>query len=439
MVAALETVARTQGGNKSTKVTNIEIKATAQLKAKNTVTVVATSESGNTAVAAKRRSTPSTNNDTELKVTAGIKNKQPDKLSRVPEEGESVEFADNGLGFNEDATNVNMHVYQLDNTSDDSFNNIYAQDDTHSHVIVNVYAGADNDLHSDDDDYEEHEQDAQNAETEEDDEGEDYEGEDEEEAPLRPLKSRTKLVTAASKSHASVPPMCLKELVFLIPVHDQWGQDAIHQHSVSFDATAEQAILSIHTVIGSVKIPMEKRPPPVVKLAKTSSLKISLQSEQDWEKLKTIWQAEYMKKHVVYDVNVIMTKKKIKDIEEAVKTYMKNDKKTKAAGKAAKKKIHISPTRVVKMVMVWVMDVSLMLKAVTNTKHKSSVLSWGLAMVQGTEGVDIENPPHTNPFKDWYFKGTMVSGHAGARTIEDHYSTNAGGTLVTIHMPPEGF
>ncbi|KAF8589830.1 hypothetical protein K439DRAFT_1612405 [Ramaria rubella] len=107
-------------------------------------------------------------------------------------------------------------------------------------------------------------------------------------------------------------PLHPNTLIFLIPVHNQWEQEAIHRHSMNFDATAEQAILSIQTVIGSVKIPMDKRPPPVVKLNKSGSLRISLKTMQDWDRLKALWEAEYKKKQFTYDIIVIMTKKMLR-------------------------------------------------------------------------------------------------------------------------------
>jgi len=58
-----------------------------------------------------------------------------------------------------------------------------------------------------------------------------------------------------------------------------------------------------------------------------------------------------------------------------------------------------------------------------------------------TEGVDLENPPHANPFKDWHYKSpAAVPRRAGARFADDiNSTTTAGTTHVTINMPPEAF
>ncbi|KAF8580062.1 hypothetical protein K439DRAFT_1620069 [Ramaria rubella] len=355
-----------------------------------------------------------------------------------------------------------MHVhkegYQPDNVYDNIFDDIYdphTPDDANSCALANIYAGTDDHLHSNDK-YEEHAQ-SPNPETKDD-----YEGDSNEEdsVSLGPLKHKAKLVTAASKTFAQTSLMHPKELIFLILVCDQWEQDATHQHAINFDATAAQAILSIQTVIGSAKMPMEKQPPPVVRLAKSGSLRILLHTEQDWEQLKTLWQNEYQKKKIAYDINIVMTKKMMKDIEEAVKVYMQNGKKMKA--KAPKKKNpYLSDkssndsrgigdghdlnagesdeyrAKLNLLTQHWPCKAHIG-KICLGDKAKD-IHFLALAMVQGVEGVDIKNPPHTEPFKDWYYKVAAVPRRAGARMVEDQYNMNAEGTHVTINMPPEAF
>ncbi|KAF8575034.1 hypothetical protein K439DRAFT_1623886 [Ramaria rubella] len=279
--------------------------------------------------------------------------------------------------------------------------------------------GADDDNHTEDE-YVENEEDAGDSKMEEDCEEED--GEDEK---------------------------CRYEIVFLILVCDQWEQDATHKHSVNFDPTADQVILSIQTVIGSVKIPMDRHPPPVVKLAKSSSLWISLKTKEDWEHLKTLWEAEYMKKCVAYDINIVMTKKMMKDIEEAMNKYTNNGNKGKSKGKAAKKKNpYLSDKssddghgpgdscdlnaegsdeykgKLQLLKQCWPCEVH----SGKICLGDKSELSWALAMTQGVEGVDIENPLHSDPFKAWYQGTAIVPHRAGARMIENQYDTNAGHT-----------
>ncbi|KAF8582164.1 hypothetical protein K439DRAFT_1618470 [Ramaria rubella] len=247
-------------------------------------------------VTAKQRATPTVKNQGTKSLAAQVKMQVPDKLSMVRE----VEESEVDININSTDAVYLDKSYGSKNVSDNSLD-IYVPhgpDDTNVDAIAAIYASADNDDHSDDDKYAE--EDAKNAELEDD-----YEEE---------------------------------ELIFLIPVHDQWEQEATICHAMSFDASAEQAILSIQTVIGSAKMPMDKCPPPVVKIAKTGSLKVSLHNTQDWEKIKALWEAEYMKKQVSYDINVVMTKKMMRDIEEAVKRYMNNGKKAKPPGKAAKRK-----------------------------------------------------------------------------------------------------
>ncbi|KAF8591789.1 hypothetical protein K439DRAFT_1611058 [Ramaria rubella] len=456
LVAALETMGMAQVNENGTnrKITQAKAMALSKVSSKD---IAAATDQG--MVIAKRKTTPNVNSKAKAGVLAQGKTQVPDRLSSVPEGEESVEM---GIGANinkDDSVLVDNGSSQSNKNLVNSFDDIYAPnrpDNTNTYAIT-AYAGADDDYPMD------VEKNASNSETEEDYEEEDVE---EGEMPLQPSGPTTKQATTIS---ANAQLTQISELIFLIPVHDQWEQKTTHRHSVSFNATADQAILSIQTMIGSVKIPMDKRPPPVVKLTKFGSLKISLKTIQDWDQLKTIWKAEYKKKQVVYDINVIMTKKMIKDVEEAVKKYMNTGKKTKASSKAVRKKSpYLSDEssddswgpgdrrdlnaesvkykgKIQLLMHCWLCPVHVS-KICLGDKSKdihflvtfAGELSWALAMIQGVEGVDIENPPHSDPFKAWYLKTIIFPCHAGARML-NHYDTNAGGTHVAINMPPKVF
>ncbi|KAF8588602.1 hypothetical protein K439DRAFT_1613437 [Ramaria rubella] len=277
-------------GEKKTSGKHVEVKMKAQynMSSKDLVMAATTvSKSTQGMVTVKQRAAHTVKNQGTKSLVAQVKMQVQDKLSMVSEVEESE---------------VDINSYGSKNVSD----NIYVPhgpDDTDVDTIAAIYAGAEDDDHSDDDEYVE--EDAKNAELEDDYEEED-EDDDEEDLLPRSSKSKSNSVTAIS---ATAPLLHPKELIFLIPVHDQWEQEATIRHAVSLDASAEQAILSIQTVSGSAKMLIDKCPPLVVKIAKTGLLKVSLQNTQDQEQIKALWEAEYMKKQASYDINVVMKKK----------------------------------------------------------------------------------------------------------------------------------
>ena len=98
-------------------------------------------------------------------------------------------------------------------------------------------------------------------------------------------------------------------IAFQVPYIDQFGQEYSRRNIADLSATAGDVITSIQAVVGSDRLPMAKRPPIIVKLSKASSPKLPLACDQDWEQLKAAWLAEFTKKGVALEVNVIMTKK----------------------------------------------------------------------------------------------------------------------------------
>ncbi|KAF8575806.1 hypothetical protein K439DRAFT_1623329 [Ramaria rubella] len=46
-------------------------------------------------------------------------------------------------------------------------------------------------------------------------------------------------------------------------------------------------------------------------------------------------------------------------------------------------------------------------------------LAWVLALINGTPGIDLDSPPHTDSFKEWYFKPSGITPRAGSRMVED--------------------
>ncbi|KAF8588640.1 hypothetical protein K439DRAFT_1613327 [Ramaria rubella] len=79
-------------------------------------------------------------------------------------------------------------------------------------------------------------------------------------------------------------------------------------------------------------------------------------------------------------------------------------------------------------------------------KHKHFVascvgeLAWVLGLINCTNGIDLESPPHMKYFRDWYFKPSSMTRWAGAKKVEDQIQpTTTRGTRVTVNMPPEAF
>ncbi|KAF8572974.1 hypothetical protein K439DRAFT_1625395 [Ramaria rubella] len=67
-------------------------------------------------------------------------------------------------------------------------------------------------------------------------------------------------------------------------------------------------------------------------------------------------------------------------------------------------------------------------------------LAWVLALINLMDSIDLENPPHTDAFKDWYFKLSNITCQAGAKLVEDQsHITIGAGMHVIINMPPEVF
>ncbi|KAF8573997.1 hypothetical protein K439DRAFT_1624671 [Ramaria rubella] len=213
LVAALETATQVKGEKKNSgKHVEVKMKAQYNMSSKDLVTAATTvSKSTQGMVTEKQRAAHTVKNQGTKSLAAQVKMQVPDKLSMVPEVEESE---------------VDINSYGSKNVSDNSLD-IYVPhgpDDTDVNTITAIYAGADNDDHSDDDEYAE--EDAKNAELEDDYEEED-EDNDEEDLPPQSSKSQSKSVTAIS----ATAPLHPKELIFLIPVCDQWEQEATICHA----------------------------------------------------------------------------------------------------------------------------------------------------------------------------------------------------------------
>ncbi|KAF8580041.1 hypothetical protein K439DRAFT_1620106 [Ramaria rubella] len=342
----------------------------------------------------------------------------------------------------------------------------------HLHIHHNIalaeqfWAGMDDDEGSDYDELEIPE-DAEDEPTE--DELTD-DNEDDEVAP-RPFKSKPK-ATFTVPPTAAVPVLSNntvypQNIIFIVPCHDQYGQYLMQKVPVPFIATTDVVILIIQAVIGSLKLPATKRPPLIVKLNKNRTPRLALNTTQDCEQLKADWLTDYNKKKVPIEVSAIVPKKMLKDIEEAVKASISKTK------KPAKKAVNpylsagsddedggADDAKDFKMEnsdeynKKW--GSSSCSGLASNTfgwcvwVNSHGYLCWCMHLfyerlqtnvifqINGTAGIDLDNPPHVDSFKDWYFKPSTITHQVGARMIGDTPPPTSG-THVTIHMPPEAF
>ncbi|KAF8587573.1 hypothetical protein K439DRAFT_1614235 [Ramaria rubella] len=279
-------------------------------------------------------------------------------------------------------------------------------------VATQYWAGADDDQGSD---YNEIEA----PEDVEDQQTKDEEDDEDDEAP-RVFKTKAK--TTGTPAAVPVPPNTLiqhpQDIIFVVPCHDQYGHDLTQK--------ADVVINMIQAVIGSLKLPAAKRPPLVVKLNKNGTPRLALNTAQDWEQLKTDWLLDYNKKKVLIEVFTIMPKK-------AVKASMDSDNDDSGPDDGKDLKVEHSDDYNRKSALLklwWPCKQHLgMVCLGDKTKGEHFVVS----CINGTPGIDLDSPLHTDSFKEWYFKLSGITHRAGARMMEDKPlpSTN-GGTHVTI-------
>ncbi|KAF8577336.1 hypothetical protein K439DRAFT_1622175 [Ramaria rubella] len=290
------------------------------------------------------------------------------------------------------------------------------------------WAGANDDQEGDYDEVE----DPENEEMEDEEDQDESDEEEEDEVP-KPIKPKGKIKTTTVASPIAADPVHPKDIIFVVPCRDQYGQDLAQKVPIPLITTADAVISTLQGVIGSLKLPASKHPPLVVKLNKSGTPWLVLNTAQDWEQLKSDWMTDYGKKKILIEVSAIVSKKMLKDIKEAARKYMgvkkkpmkkvanpylSSDSENEDGGPDDGKDLKIEHgddcMQKQHHSMVCLGD-----KAKSEHFLVSCVseLAWVLALV--CDGIDLENPPHTDAFKDWYFKPSNLT--SLQRTPDQHH------------------